>query len=208
MRTEWEDIGNYEGLYKVNSKGEIFSEYTKKILKPIKGSDGYLRVNLSKNGVVKITFIHRLVAEAFIPNPENKPIVNHINGFKDDPRMENLEWVTASGNIKHAYQTGLSVISEKCKIAVSKIAAENGRKTTSKSVNQYTLQGDFIKNYPSVREAERETGTPRCNIFSVCKGKRKQANGYMWSYREAFLNEDRVFYGNGTSGIYSSDEES
>ena len=93
--------------YYVTKEGNILSSRKFKVptvLKPFNDRDGYLRVNL----LGKMHSVHRLIAKAFIPNPENKPTVNHINGIKDDNRVNNLEWATNSENTKHAYKTGLN----------------------------------------------------------------------------------------------------
>ena len=130
--------------------------------------------------------VHRIVAEVFLPNPNNYPVVNHVDGNKKNPDISNLEWTTFSGNSKHAFDIGLSKISDKCKKAVSKIAAENGRKTTSKPVLQFDLKNNFINKFPSSREAERLTGIPHNNITAVCKKQRVKAKGYIWKYAEDF----------------------
>lgn len=99
-----EDYPNYE----VSNLGNVRNRKTGLMLRPDKNNDGYLRVNLCKNGKSKMFKIHRLVASAFIPNPEHKRTVNHINGIKIDNRLENLEWATHSENVKHAFKTGLT----------------------------------------------------------------------------------------------------
>ena len=104
---EWKPIERAKGIYSVSNKGRIRNNRTGYILKPIKWTKGYVKVNLKVNGNSDGQMIHRLVATAFIPNPENKPEVNHKNGIHDDNRVENLEWVTGEENRKHAYDTGL-----------------------------------------------------------------------------------------------------
>lgn len=116
----WKDIPGYEGYYQVSNFGQVRSVDRERIDKlgrrlHVKGKvrklatsqDGYLEVDLNCNGIVKYMRVHRLVAITFIPNPENKPEVNHKDGDKKNNRMSNLEWVTTTENIRHAIQTGL-----------------------------------------------------------------------------------------------------
>lgn len=98
--------------YIVDIYGNVFSLLTMKRLKPSLDSNGYTRVNLSKDGKQTVIRIHRLVAEAFIPNPDNKPCINHKNGIKSDNGVGNLEWCTYSENNKHAYYIGLKAKGE------------------------------------------------------------------------------------------------
>jgi hypothetical protein len=101
------DVSGYEGIYKINDVGNIYSVRTKKILKPRKSS-GYLIVCLSVNNKKNQQLVHRLVAQTFIDNPDNKKTVNHIDGNKMNNSVSNLEWSTQSENSKHAFKNGLN----------------------------------------------------------------------------------------------------
>ena len=101
------DVKGYEGLYAVTSCGKVWSYRNECFLKPRANRCGYLYLNLSKNGKAKSYMIHRLVAEAYLPNPENLPQVNHKDENKANNCLQNLEWCDASYNVKHAYDTGL-----------------------------------------------------------------------------------------------------
>lgn len=120
MEEVWKDINGYDGVYQVSNLGRIRTKdrmlkreyhngYVRKgqLIKMHEDKDGYLRVNLYKNGKPKTGLIHRLVAQTFIPNPNNLPQVNHKNLNKQDNRIENLEWISLEDNIKHAANFGL-----------------------------------------------------------------------------------------------------
>ena len=111
---EWKDIKGYEGLYQVNKIGEIYSLISNKTLKPFyrggRPDNKYLVVDLNKDARRKTVSVHRIVAEAFIPNPNSLPCVNHKDGNKDNNCVDNLEWCTHSENNYHACRTGLKNI--------------------------------------------------------------------------------------------------
>lgn len=129
--------------YKVSVYGNVFSFHTSKLLKPSLDVNGYPRVNLSKDGKQTVIRIHRLVAEAFISNPENKPCINHKNGIKSDNRVVNLEGCTYSENNKHAYDTGLKLKGENhcnAKLSDKQVEAIRAlRSTTNFSQSQLSL---------------------------------------------------------------------
>lgn len=113
VREIWKEIDGYKERYKISSLGRVKSINPQNhredliLLKPSLTTKGYYKVSLFNNGKEWQPSIHRLVAKAFIPNPENKPCVNHINGIKTDNRVENLEWCTHSENLRHAVDNGL-----------------------------------------------------------------------------------------------------
>lgn len=118
MQEIWKDIKNYEGIYQVSNLGRVRSLTRKvktfygfrttkgQLLKPLKTNRNYFRVDLKQNQKDKYVSIHRLVAEAFIPNPNNYPVINHIDGDTSNNKANNLEWCTQSHNIKEAYRVG------------------------------------------------------------------------------------------------------
>lgn len=162
----WKDIKGYEGLYQISNYGNIRSIKRKnvrkdRILKSRLGSNGYYFIFLYKKSERKFFKINRLVAVAFIPNLENKPQVNHINGIKTDNRVENLEWVTARENINHALNTGLK---------------------KHHIIMQYSLDNEFIKEWNRVSEL-RKYGFRENKIYFNCSGKSKTYKGFIFKYK-------------------------
>lgn len=123
--------------------------------------NGYMYVYLNKNAKGKYCRVHRLIAEAFIDNPNNLPQVNHIDGNKQNNRVDNLEWCTSKENIKHSYKLGLS----------------NNYKI---KVNQYDLKGELVGKFKSISEASIKTGVSMGDISQCINGKRKTANKFVW----------------------------
>lgn len=166
--------------YYATDNGDIYSRNylgtgrIKKLL-PNQDGSGYYYINLYKNNKRYNKHIHRLIAETFILNPENKPQVNHKNGIKTDNRVENLEWVTASENINHAYK----VLGRKG-VRLGKFGKNCPMHT---KIIQQIKNGKIISEYYGICEAERKTGIYFTNIWSCCKGIRKTAGGYSWKYK-------------------------
>lgn len=164
---EWKDIEGYEGLYQVSNEGNAKSlnyNHTgrEKLLKPSVRGNGYLQVQLCKDGKKENKDIHRLVAEAFIPNPNNYEIVHHIDHNRQNNVVENLMWMNKEEHDKvHSKERG---------------------EKKEKRVYQYTLDSKLVAIWKSAKEAEKQLGFAQSHISSCCNGKLKQYKGYIWSY--------------------------
>lgn len=158
-------IDNVITNYSVNEEGKVKNDITDKELSP-RVQQGYKHVTIYINKKPKSCRVHRLVATAFIPNIENKPYVNHLNGIRNDNRVENLEWVTPSENTQHAVDTGFF------------------KPTREKQVVQYNLNGDKIAIYRSISDAARKTNSSVEKIVNCCQFTRKTHNEYQWRYKE------------------------
>jgi hypothetical protein len=174
MEEEWRAVVDYEGLYEVSNLGEVRSlRNNNKILKKRLAKVGYYRVGLANSGTVKWFTIHRLVATAFIPNPNQYPCVNHKDEIKTNNRVSNLEWCTYKYNLNYGHVR-------------EKIKKNRDCSSFSKPVKQIK-NGVVINTFPSIAEATRTLGLGRCavgNISRTCK-KTKHFNtayGYKWEY--------------------------
>lgn len=197
MKEEWRDIPQYEGLYQVSNQGQIRSidrivrrngETTKNlrgfILLPLYQKSGYMFVFLSKNGKAKRMAIHRAVALAFIPNPENKPEVNHINEDKTDNRLENLEWATIKENRNYGTRIARGIANRNQTGEKNGMFGKRGSlNPNSKKVLQYDLSGQFIREYDSVKMAAEMTHSNASSIARVANGYLKQTNSFIWRYK-------------------------
>lgn len=148
------DIENYEGLYAVTPEGDVWSYKSKKFLKPQADKDGYLRICLYKDGQKKTCRIHRLVAGAYLPNPEGLPQVDHIDNIKTHNYLNNLQWITNR---------------------------DNSRKANNKPILQYDLNGNFIREWNCATDVGKEA---QANINHCLAGRQKTAYGYIWKYKE------------------------
>lgn len=187
----WKDIENYEGIYQISSLGRVRSleriangscrnggKYTVKgrVLKNSTGGENNNReyIHIRVNGEKRSFSIPRLVAIAFIPNLENKPEVNHIDGNTLNNRVENLEWVTKSENEIHAYKLNLKKPSNKGRTLEKSYLA--------KPVIQFDKNMKQIKRYSCAKQAMIETGIRNQKICDCLKGRNKTAGGYIWKY--------------------------
>jgi hypothetical protein len=158
--------------YVIDENGVITNQLKNKSLKQFV-SNGYYKVNLYlDNTNVKSLYVHRIVAENFIPNPENKKEVNHRDGNKLNNEISNLEWATRKENANHSWRYGLQK-SKKGKYSL-----------LSKQVLQYDLDGNFIKKWNSVMDIERELGFKSGGISNCCLGKSKRSGKFIWKYDE------------------------
>ena len=164
-KTEWKTVKECD-KYEVNNKGEIRHKKRKQILSPRKNSGGYGYVCFIIEGQRKNFAIHRIVANAFLPNPNGYTEINHKDYDKTNNCVENLEWVNSSQNKRHAY-----------------LKKEN-HESRGKSVNQYTKDGIYIKTFNTVSEAAIEMGCCVAAISNCCLGRTKTSQGYRWSFVE------------------------
>lgn len=184
---EWKDIKGYDGLYQVSNLGRVKSlgndkSRKEKILKAETTKGGYLRVNLYKKMKGKHMLIHRMVADAFIPNPENKPYIDHIDGNPFNNSIDNLRWCTHKENMNNPIAK--QRIGEFMKgHSVSQELREKIRDTHRKSIYQIDkINEHIIREWPSIIDAERELGIDHRKISNCCNGKRKTAGDFIWKY--------------------------
>lgn len=191
MQEIWIPVEGYEDRYEVSNTGKVRSlNYhmtgKTKELKPITEGKGYLMVGLCRDGKMKWGKIHRLVATAFIPNPENKREVNHKDGNKKNNHVDNLEWATASENMKHAFSMGLKKADKEWgRILGKTYGKESGRKHAKmirKPVWAINVNSGFIAEFESAAMVEKILGIDHSTVPRVCTGHQKTAKGYRFLY--------------------------
>lgn len=174
----WKDIPDYEGLYQVSSFGRVRSldrtvltkngknlKMKGKILSAHPDAHGYPKVTLSKNNIQTTRKVHRLVAELFIPNPTGLPEVNHIDECKTNNHYLNLEWCDDYYNNRYGTRDKRAALAK------------------GKQILQFTLSGEFVNEFNSIREAERATGINNANIGKALHGQFSQSGGYIWKWK-------------------------
>lgn len=192
MEEIFKDIEGYEGLYQISNYGRVKSLKNRQgnvqLLKQQVKPNGYCQVSLYKNNKYGYFNVHRLVAIAFIPNPNNLPEVNHIDEDPTNNRVDNLEWCTRSYNINYGNRN--SKVSEKAKnwkhtLGKHWTSSNRGSKNhNSKPVAQYDLENNFMNRFDSIADAEKYLGlTPgKSHISDACRGYIKQSCGYKWKF--------------------------
>ena len=162
----WRDIKGYEGLYVISNHGKVKSLITNKLLSPQDNGVGYLKVELWKDKIGTKKYIHRMVATAFLPNPNHKSEVNHKDSNPSNNRVSNLEWVSSSENTKHAvYKHALKAWGN-----------------PAKPIEAINIESGAVIKFATISEAERTLGSR--HITDVLKGKRNQCKGYTFRYIE------------------------
>lgn len=139
---------------------------------------GYARVYLKTKSGMKRFLVHRIIAMCFIPNPNSKPCVNHIDGDKLNNSVENLEWCTYSENEHHSYH----VLGKKVSMSHMRKIQQIHADSSSKKVDQISEDGEVVAVFDSQAKASKETGISQGNISECCNGKRKIAGGYKWAF--------------------------
>lgn len=167
----WKDIEGYEGIYQISDSGEVkslnYKRTGKEGLRALrKDKDGYIIVDLLKENKSTTYKVHRLVAQAFLPNPDALPEVNHKDEDKTNNTVDNLEWCDRSYNINYG------------------TAKDRAASKRSKTVLQYDLAGNFIAEFKSTREVERILGINQVSVSQCCRGQIKKSHGFIWKYNQ------------------------
>lgn len=167
-KEEWKEINGFPN-YRISNLGNVYNINSNEYIKPF-NNNGYKRVNLYYNRKQKSIYVHRLVAEAFLDNFNNCRVINHKDEDKTNNSVENLEWCTFEYNINYGTRT----------LRANKTNT-NGK--LSKPVLQFTLDGEFVREWESTMECGRN-GFNQGHVAECCRGERKSHKGYIWKYKE------------------------
>jgi hypothetical protein len=186
---EWRDVKGYEGYYRVSNLGRVIrlprnkqGRYTHFNIRKQRLRNGYMCVNLSRCNKVQWFFVHRLVALAFIPNPNNYPQVNHIDECRTNNNVKNLEWVTQSQNNKHGTAIQRQIQHRHESDPHRKIWKAAAMKHAKKCSWRNKADNSIIKRYNSLTDAAENSGISITTILNQCKGKRKSRTSSYWTY--------------------------
>lgn len=185
----WKPLPGYEGYYQISNQGNVWSDRSCRLVKLKKTKAGYLRFSPSVKGKRQECLVHRMVALAFIPNPDWKSTVNHINEDKQDNRVGNLEWATMAEQNVHGTRIARAVAHTDWKnrgINYAGVAAKHDyhemNKKQMKPVLQLDKHGFLIAHFDGVAVAARKTGVSAGHLCSCLKGERRTCGGYVWKY--------------------------
>lgn len=213
----------FEGFYEVSSFGRLRSLDRVQVnargaVRRIRGrmisldslGNGYPVSVLMRNGEKKVVRIHRLVAEAFIPNPDNLPMIDHIDTDRQNNRVENLRWVDSKGNANNPITKMKSAISSTKEFGSGwkTILTKNARGSCKAEIPicQFTLEGEFIRRYRSYSEASAETGIERCPLRRAVNGSYRQAGGFLWAKEGERPNERFINTSTWSKKVYQYDK--
>lgn len=180
----WKDVVGYEGRYQVSNQGRVKSldsvdsigrAKTGKVISVKRNNRGYVQVHLHRDGKCAMKLMHRIVAEAFIDNPNGYDQVNHINENKADNQVENLEWCTNMYNRHHGSGIERMARNRDYKLVVANV---------NKAIAQIDKMGNTVNIWKNISEAKRHTGVNDTSISFCCRGKQRTAGGYFWRYAE------------------------
>ena len=187
MEEIWKDVVGYEGIYQVSNKGNVLSlnygpkgpnhfiDNSPRIMRQTISTCGYRQIMLYKDSNPKVKYVHRLVAEAFIQKEEGKQQVNHKDGNKLNNDADNLEWVSARRNTRHAIEMGLRPVNQ----TIGKYGSNN---PLSRPVDQYDLNGNLVRRWDSCTDAAEYYSTSKNSIRRCINGHRKTHRGFIWKY--------------------------
>lgn len=187
-KTEWRQVKEHPN-YEVNQFGEIRHKKRKQILKPRSNNGGYQYVNFKVDGKNTNFAVHRIVANAFIPNPNGYTEINHKDYDKTNNCVDNLEWVTSKQNKQHAY------------------LKEENHISRGKAVEQYDLDGNYIKTYQTISHAAKEMNCSISAISNCCLGRSKTSQGFRWKFVEGSTTKYERKPSSSVQGSLKKDED-